>query len=108
MLKIMPLMLSLFVTKPGIIIAAAVVEGSTAFLPSEIAPLANLGAMGCVLLWFMLRSEPRMVKLTEALDRMTKMNGYVLIALESLHPAVKKQVQVLIDEVETAEAQRKK
>jgi hypothetical protein len=99
---------ALFATKGGILATVIVAEASTSLLPAEIAPLANLGAIGCVLLWFMLRSEPRMQKQTEALDRLTKMNGYVIIALESSIPAVKKQVQSLIEEVEAEEARRKK
>lgn len=97
-----------FLSKTGIFVAVAAVEGTSSFLPAEIAPLANLGAIGCVLLWFMLRSEPRMQKQTEAIERMTKMIGYAVIALEQSAPAVKKQVQLLVDEVEGEEARRKK
>lgn len=104
----LPIVAHLFATKTTAAFILIADAAATSIVPAELAPIANLGAMGCVLLWFMLRSEPRMQRHTEAIDRLTKMNGYVVIALETVHPAVKKQVQAIIDEVQEAETKRKK
>ena len=100
-------MLNLFTTKAGIWSTVVIAEAGASIVPPEFAPLANLGAIGLVLGWFMLRSEPRQRKLEEAMDRQTRMNGYVLIALESLSAPVKKQIDVVIKEAEDAELLRK-
>jgi hypothetical protein len=97
-----------FLAKPTIIGLVVLAETASSLIPPEFAPLANLGAMGLVLLWFMWRLEPRLRKLEETIDRQTRMNGYVIIALESLSPAIKKQVDVVIKEVEDADALRQR
>ena len=83
-------------------------EAAASLVPPEIAPLLNIGAIGCVLVWFMLRLEPRLSKLTEAMDRQTRMTGFTLIALETLQPSVKRRVEEILSEVKDAEAQRQK
>lgn len=108
MFPIIPALQNMFLTKTAIFATVVATQGAGGLLPAEVAPLLQMGGMGAVLLWFMLRSEPRMQKQTEAMERLTKMNGYVIIALESVHPAVKKQVQTLIDEVEEEQLKRKK
>lgn len=91
-----------------LVIMSILAESATSVLPAEITPLINLGAIGCVLLWFMLRMEPRIRKLEESNDRLGKMLGYVVIALKSTTPAVREQVEQVIKEIDEAEVQRKK
>jgi hypothetical protein len=95
-------------TKLGISTVVLLAEAGTSFLPTELTPLVNVGAIGTVLAWFLLKLEPRMRKQEEAMDRQSRMLGFVVIALKSVHPAVREQVEAVVKEIEDAEAARKK
>lgn len=70
-------------------------------------PLINLGAIGCVLAWFMFRSEPRMTRIEEAIDRNTRAQVLLAMALDVKYPVIKERTQDLLTELDDAEKARK-
>lgn len=74
---------------------------------AELSPILNLGAVGAVLLWFMLRSEPRLVRVEEALNRMTRMLGHTIVSMENVDEAVKRQAKSIVEELDKIDAAKK-
>lgn len=74
----------------------------------DVGSLLNLGAVGLVLAWFLLRSEPRMLGIEEAIDRNTRGAMLALLALEQVASGVKHQAQGVLEEIADAEKRRKK
>jgi hypothetical protein len=62
-----------FVHAP-IIPTLAVATDAGAALTNAWSPLINLGAIGCVLAWFLIRAEPRMGRIERAIDRANRAN----------------------------------
>lgn len=69
-------------------------------MDQQLGPLINLGAVGCVLAWFMFKAEPRLKGLEESIDRNTRALLLAIISIEGLSPGVKDQVNTLLKEVE--------
>jgi hypothetical protein len=82
-----------------LILVAVAAEGSAAII-DKWGPLLNLGAIGCVLLWFMMQLTPQIKALVAALDRSTRMSGLTIIALEFLPKSVKEQANRIVHEIE--------
>lgn len=92
---------------PKLLILLAAVEAGAAPLIDKWGPLLNLGAIGCVLLWFMMQLTPQVKSLVAALDRSTRMSALTIIALDFLPAAVKKQAQQIVNEIDSHDTQRK-
>ena len=71
-------------------------------------PLINIGAIGCVLAWFLFRSEPRMARVERAIDRGTRGNLLAAVAMSdmaegrTISPAMRAQAKELIKEIDDA------
>ena len=70
--------------------------------------LVNLGGIGLVLAWFMLKSEPRMKAIEDAVDRNTKSNIMLIYGINRLSPREKLELQALEQELEHAKREREK
>lgn len=87
---------------PKIVLLAAVAAEGSATVIDKYGPLFNLGAIGCVLLWFMMQLTPQIKALVTALDRSTRMSGLTVIALEYCSQSVKDQAQRIVSEIDSA------
>ena len=63
-------------------------------------PIINLGAIGCVLLWFLLRSEPRMKGIEAAIDRQSRAMLTMIIAMRGVPDYIKEQATAQIAEID--------
>lgn len=61
------------------------------------AALANVGAVGAVLIWFMFRAEPRLKAIEKATDRQTR--SMILLTINL--PSTSKQVRIMGEEILT-------
>lgn len=80
----------------------------------ELAPLFQVGAIGAILAYLLLKTEPRLRSIEAALDRNTRGQMLFLLAFEQvgdsakMSEALKKQAQGLLQEIENAEHDRTK
>ncbi len=70
-------------------------------------PLAQLGGIGGVLIWFMIRNEPRLLSIEAAVDRITRAIIILTLALPDSTQKVKNQAQAINDELDEAAKLRK-
>lgn len=76
-------------------------------------PLVNLGAIGCVLAWFLIRAEPRMGRIERAIDRSTRGNLVLALVMadvaegRDVTEVAKKQATNLIREIDDATDERR-
>ena len=84
--------------------AGAVGDGSAPWW----APVVNMGAIGCVLLWFMLRMEPRMKALEAAQDRSNRTDLLRLAASPHVIPELKEEAASIMREIDAAQAARER
>lgn len=75
-------------------------------VPEFLAPVMNLGAMGCILLWFMFRSEARQKAQEEATDRLTRSITLALLA-QQIPPYMETACHNILKETEVAEIERR-
>lgn len=68
----------------------------------EWGPLLNVGAVGAVLLWFMLRAEPRLRGIESAIDRSTRGNLILLLEIKRTTPEGRTAAETLKQEIEAA------
>lgn len=61
-------------------------------------PLLNVGAVGVVLAWFMMRLEGKVAHLEQAADRNTRAMMLLLIGINGLSPQEKRQAKDLLRE----------
>ena len=61
-------------------------------------PLLNLGAVGAVLAWFLLKAEPRMRAMEDAIDRLVRAQMLDILSRPEVAPAIKDQAQRLLTE----------
>jgi hypothetical protein len=74
----------------------------------DLGSLLNLGAVGLILAWFLLKSEPRMLGMEEAIDRNTRGVMLSLLAQEEVSAGIKRQAQAVLEEVAEAEKRRRR
>jgi len=92
--------------------AAAVTADATDALTATWSPLINIGAIGCVLAWFLIRAEPRLGRIERAIDRSTRANLIMAQIMSDIaeHRRVsettKVQAKELIKEVDDATTER--
>lgn len=72
------------------------------------APLVNTGAIGCVLIWFMLRAEPRFRAIEASIDRVSRVLSLAIIAMRSCDAVVKEQAEEIVRELNAKESAAKK
>lgn len=65
-------------------------------------PLVNMGAIGIVLGWFMLRAEPRLRAIEASIDRVARALMVAVLSMKSCDASLKEQAQSIINEVEEA------
>lgn len=69
-------------------------------------PLVNLGAIGCVLFWFLLKTDPRLRRIEEAIDRNSRANLLAVLSMNGVPSHVKKQAEAIIGELDKASDRR--
>lgn len=69
--------------------------------------MINSGAIGVVLLWFMLRMEPRMRGIEASIDRIARALMIAVIALRGVDRAIAEQAQEIVNEVDAAKTNAK-
>lgn len=77
-------------------------------VPTELTPLLNVGSVGLVLAWFMFKAEPRLDAIEQAIDRNTRSNMLVIMALEHVSEPIKHQAQSMLEEITDAEKRRQR
>lgn len=68
--------------------------------------LVQYGPMGLVLAWFLLRTENRLGGIERALDRMNRAQMLDLVSRPETAPAVRRQAEQLLKEVEVAQVKQ--
>lgn len=63
------------------------------------APLLNTGPIGAILVWFMLRNEPRLRAIEASIDRIARALMIVVTAMKMLDKALVDEAQQILDEV---------
>lgn len=63
-------------------------------------PLVNLGAVGCILAWFILQATPLMKSLVAAIDRNTRASMLAVISMHGVPPNVRDQAADILREIE--------
>lgn len=71
-------------------------------------PLANMGGIGVMLIWFMFRHEPRMKAVEAAIDRSSRTDLLRLIASPHVSPDVKDEATAIMREIDDADRDRNK
>ena len=66
-------------------------------------PLLNFGAVGGVLVWFMLKAEPRMRRIEEAIDRQSKTVLLFMLSQEEVGERYKAEARRLLREIRVRE-----
>jgi uncharacterized membrane-anchored protein YjiN (DUF445 family) len=61
--------------------------------------LASAGVAGAVLAWFMTRTEKRLDRLEQALDRLARAQMLTLLARPDVEDAIKSQVRTILAEM---------
>lgn len=67
--------------------------------PALLQPLLNLGGVGVVLAWFMLRFDARMTEMSGAINNMSKAVLLDLASRPGISPAIREQAQKLVEEL---------
>lgn len=89
----------------------AAVEGVTADgTPAAAwwAPLVNTGAIGCVLIWFMFRNEPRLRNIEAAIDRASRTSLVLVMSVKGISREAQEMAQSLVTEIDTSTNRDKK
>lgn len=61
--------------------------------------LLNFGAVGMVLAWILVQSNPRLDRIERGLDRLTRAQMLTLLARPDTEEPVKEQVRAVLDEL---------
>ena len=85
---------------------AVIAQTATGFVTDKWSPLINLGAIGCVLAWFLIRAEPRLGKIERAIDRSSR--ALMIATLAMRGQDVREEAHDLAKEVDDAAADRDK
>lgn len=85
---------------------AAAAETAAGVITDRWSPLINLGAVGCVLAWFMFRMEPRMRRMEQAVDRFSRTVLLAVVSMRGVDPPIKEQAQAVLKEIDDAQERR--
>ena len=98
------------VTKFAVVLPQTTGGGST--VDQLLTPLINLGAVGIVLAWFMVRSESKMAETAAALDRLRQAVNRLAMAhllevatREDAPTVVRKQAEAVLKEIRSEQTQ---
>jgi hypothetical protein len=69
-------------------------------VPLDLTPLANVGAVGVVLAWFMLVTIPRLERIERAVDILSKAILLDQVSRPGVSPVVKAQAQGMINTID--------
>lgn len=69
-------------------------------IPIDLTPLANVGAVGIILAWHMIRIVPRLDRIERAIDRQTRAHMLDLISRPDTSEGVRRQAQSINREIE--------
>ena len=72
----------------------------------DFAPLFQLGGIGCIVAYLLLKTEPRLRGMEAAIDRNTKAQMLFLLAQEHLPAYYKAKAQELLEEIHDAQRER--
>lgn len=67
-------------------------------MPPEITSLANIGAVGAILAWFLWQTNPRLDRIEKAIDRQTRAILLTLVSRPEIQGAVREQARLLLKE----------
>lgn len=81
-----------------------IAEATTAI---DLAPILNTGAMGFIVAWFLLKLDPRLVRIEEGQDRLAKAINLHILAMDLVPEAIRRQAQTNLEELNDAEKSRK-
>ena len=97
------------VTAPVLVIAASTLAQASGVIGEGLSPLLNVGALGAVLAWFLLKTEPRLRRMEEANDRQSRIVLLAVLAMAEGKPleSVKAQAHEMEQELDRAEDSRK-
>lgn len=93
--------------KPLLLFLALGGEAAASIVNDPWSPLINLGAIGCVLLWFMLRTDPRLRRIEEAIDRQSRATLVSVLSRQGISEAIKEEARAILSEIEVADDHRK-
>lgn len=86
-------------------IGARLADALVGLVP-ELAPVLNVGAIGAVLGYLLLKTEPRLKGMEAAIDRATRGQMLFLLAFEQVNGQLRAQVQELLQEIHDSEQRR--
>ena len=69
-------------------------------------PLLQVGAVGCILAWVLIRLEPRLGRVERAIDRNSRTILLAMVANPSTSAVVKEQARMIKDEIDAARKAR--
>lgn len=87
-------------------VLAAGAEAST-IVADRWSPLINLGAVGCILAWFLIKLEPRMRRIEQAIDRASRAQMLAVMSMHGIPANIREQAEGLKQEIEAADERRK-
>ena len=68
-------------------------------IPIDLTPLANVGAVGIILAWHMIRIVPRLDRIERAIDRQTRAHMLDILSRPGVSEPVRRQAQALNREI---------
>jgi hypothetical protein len=77
-------------------------------LMPELSPLLQLGGAGALLVWLLLKAEPRLKGIEAAIDRLARVHLLAVLAVEQLSGALKAEAQKLLEEIHDSEKARER
>ena len=77
-------------------------------MPPDLAPLLQLGAVGCTLAFVLVRLEARLRSVEDAQDRQTRALLLLTLANNNLTPRMRREAEALAEEVQAAEKERRR
>ena len=69
----------------------------------DISPLINLGAVGVVLAWFMIRAETKLDALVRAVNRLALSQVLDVLNRPGISPETKRQARILEQDIKSAQ-----
>lgn len=82
------------------------IRGFIAQVENWMSPLANFGAVGIVLLWFMFRSESRMNDIKDAMENLAKSQLLSVVANQEASVVVREQAEKMLKDMEERHRRR--
>jgi hypothetical protein len=77
-------------------------------VPIDLTPLANVGAVGLILAWYLLQNAPRLDRIERAIDVLSKAILLDLVSRDSTSPMVRTQAESLLRTIDDKQRVREK